>query len=298
MHGLAVDLRLQFPIQLHANFEIRGFTALLGRSGAGKTSILKALAGLLPATGTPWDGLAPEARATGYLPQNTALFPHLTVLENTAYALRGPDRFTRAQTLLTELGLGELSARPATSISGGQAQRVALARALARGAQLLLLDEPASALDSATRNATLDWLIESITARNIPTLAATHDPEIAGRAAWLALLSGGRIIQQGTPRDLHNAPATATAAQLLGYENIWDNTAIRAADIEIAVSGLPATILSVREHGPALHINCAAPHPIIIHLLSGNQADYPPGATIFLNFPPTKLKTIGRANET
>jgi len=293
MHALAVDLRLQYPIDLSVTFEIRGFTALLGRSGAGKTSLLKALAGLLPATGTPWGALPPESRPAGYLPQNAALFPHLNVLENTAYALRGPDRFARAQTHLDELGLGDLSARPATALSGGQAQRVALARALARGLELLLLDEPASALDAATRETTLEWLIETTSARHIPTLAATHDPEIAGRANWLALLAGGRIIQQGTPRELFQAPASAQAAELLGFENIFDGSAIRAADIKIAESGLAATVLSAREHGAGLRLSCAAPHQIVVHLPAGDAAHYLPGTRIFLDLPPTKLKTLG-----
>jgi ABC-type sulfate/molybdate transport systems ATPase subunit len=289
----AIDQRLESPIPLHAQFEINGFTALLGRSGAGKTSLLKALAGLLPATGTPFSGLPPEARAVGYLPQSAALFPHLTVLENVAYPLRGPTRFQTAGTLLTELGLADLAPRPAPNLSGGQAQRVALARALARGATLLLLDEPTASLDATTRDTTLAWLIATTTARAIPTLAATHDPAIAAQAHHLALLSGGRIIQQGPPAALLAHPASPAAAELLGFENIWEENgahyAIRADQITIAESGRPATLLSTRLFGTGARLECAAPHRLIIQTPSTGHARLAPGRQIFLRMAPIKF---------
>ncbi|MDE8346944.1 MAG: ABC transporter ATP-binding protein, partial [Acidocella sp.] len=277
-----VDYRLHAPITLHASFDIHGFTALLGRSGAGKTSLLKALAGLIPAAGTPGNGAPPEARNIGYLPQNTALFPHLTVLENVAYPLRGRDRFTRAAALLDTLGLASLATRPAPTLSGGEAQRVALARALARDPQLLLLDEPSAALDATTRQATLDWLVATITARAVPSLAATHDPAIAQMADWLVLLAEGRVIQQGTPRAVFAAPISVAAAQLLGFENIWPeadhHAAIRATDIAIAGSHTPGpvstgTVLTTREHGLGLRLECAMPHRITVYLPAGTIAD-------------------------
>lgn len=296
MSFMAVDYRLQTPVELHVQFEIRGFTALLGRSGSGKTSLLKALAGLLPATGSPWAGLPPDARSLGYLPQNAALFPHLTVLENVAYPLRGPDRFTKAQALLDELGLSEFALCPATTLSGGQAQRVALARALAHAPKLLLLDEPSAALDATTRDTTLTWLIDTVTARGIPTLAATHDPAIAGLADWLVLLTDRHIIQQGAPRDVFNNPRSVAAAELLGFENIWQehgvSYAIRAADIEITETGIPATIISVREHGASLRLECATPHRLTVHVKSGKTTQFMPGGTIHLGFCPSDLKRL------
>jgi len=288
-----VDLRLRTPIELHAVFEIRGFTALLGRSGAGKTSLLKALSGLLPSTGTPWSGLPPQARSVGYLPQNAALFPHLNVLENAAYALRGADRFARARDLLDELGLGALAQRRATTLSGGEAQRVALARALARKVELMLLDEPSAGLDATTREATLNWLFDTLTARQIPALAATHDPAVAGLADWLVLLADRRIIQQGTPREVFGNPGSVAAAELLGFENIWAEDdyfcAIRAADVEIAETGVQATVTAVRTHGAGLRLECAAPQRMIVMVKAG---DFPPGATIHLRFPEGNLKKI------
>jgi ABC-type sulfate/molybdate transport systems ATPase subunit len=269
MTRLAVDLHITAPVAIDATFNISGFTALLGRSGAGKTTILKALAGLIPASGAPFGALPAHQRHIGYLPQTISLFPHLTALENTAYALRGAGRFTTARAMLGELGLAALADRPAPALSGGQASRIALARALASTPQLLLLDEPGAALDAPTRETILTWLIDTLAARRIPALAATHDPTIAGRADHLVLLAGGRIIAQGPPAQLYDQPGTAAAAQLLGFENILNLAgalyAIRAADILIAATGIPADIQAIRPHGAALHVTCTMPAPVVLH---------------------------------
>jgi molybdate transport system ATP-binding protein len=291
-----IDYRLTRPIALHAKFELHGFTALLGRSGAGKTSLLKALAGLLPATGTPWTDLPPEARPIGYLPQNHALFPHLTVLQNAAFASRGTDRLKTAGKLLADLGIAHLADRPAAQISGGEAQRAALARALARGPQLLLLDEPSAALDAATRDAVLTQLIDIIAARNIPALAATHDPAIAGLADWVVLLANGTVIQQGAPGDVFNNPHTVEAAQLLGYQNIWRENgiphAIRAEHIQLAPTGRPATITGIRPQAMHLRLTCAAPNPFTILTPQTDPIPYAIGQTIHLHFPSYATKTL------
>ncbi len=292
----AVDYQVTAPIRLDVKFEIRGFTALLGRSGAGKTTLLQALAGLLPAAGTPWQALPPEARPVGYMPQGAALFPHLTALENAAYALRGRGRFAKAQALLDELGIGPLGPRPAATLSGGEAQRVALARALARNPELLLLDEPSAALDGATRDQVLLWLIETIDARNIPALAATHDPAVAGLADWLVLLADGRIIQQGFAPKIFANPQTIAAAELLGYQNIWEEDgvwyAIRAEDILVAESGIPATIVSVRPQGSLLRLECALPRRVTVLTTASTERKFAPAETILLNFVAGKLKRL------
>jgi ABC-type Fe3+/spermidine/putrescine transport system ATPase subunit len=294
--ALCIDYHLTAPITLDVHFEIRGFTALLGRSGAGKTSLLKALAGLLPATGSPWAGLAPEARPVGYMPQGAAIFPHLSVLENAAFSLRGPNRLKTAQALLDDLGIGHLAGRGGERLSGGEAQRVALARALARGPELLLLDEPSAALDSTTRDAVLTQLIETIGGRKIPALAATHDFALAGLAEWVVLLSEQKIIQQGTARDLFNNPKTIAAAKLLGYQNFFvrdgQTHTIRAEDIEITETGIPATITGIRDHGPDLRLHCAIPEPLTILLRNASPADFALGRTTHLTFPPEKLRTV------
>jgi len=294
---LKVDYRLTAPIRLHARFEIRGFTALLGRSGAGKTSLLKALAGLLPATGSPWQGMAPEARPVGYLPQGAALFPHLTALGNVAYPLRAKTRHGQARALLAELGIEALAARPAAALSGGEAQRVALARALACNPEILLLDEPSAALDAATRDQLVLWLIDTATARGLPALAATHDPALAGLADWLVLLADGAVIQEGAPRDVIDNPGSAAAAALLGYQNIWEQDgatfAIRAEDVTISGAGMPATVISARHQGRQLRLDCALPRPVTVLADAGAAGELAAGAKVFLGFPEGRLKRIG-----
>ncbi|MGE4480496.1 ABC transporter ATP-binding protein [Acidocella sp.] len=288
-HGvkrIEIDYVLTVPVALRACFTVQGFTALLGRSGAGKTTLLRALAGLAPARGEPWQGLAPERRPIGYLPQQTLLFPHLNVLENTAYALKGRRRLEQAGTLLAELGLAALASRRADQLSGGQAKRIALARALAHGAELLLLDEPSVGLDSVTRDATLDWLVETATARGIPMLAATHDHEVATRAERLALLADGRIIQHGPAREVFSAPMGHAAATLLGYENIFERGdevwAIRARDIRLDPAGERFSVLRVRELGTSLRLVCGPAPRLTVELPHGRAHDYPPGREIRL----------------
>ena len=293
---LNVHYRLKTPIALDVQFEVRGFTALLGASGAGKTSLLKALAGLLPATGTPWEAMPAQARPVGYMPQGSAVFPHLSVLENVAFALRGKRRLPQAQTLLDDLGIGDLAARNGAKISGGEAQRVALARALARRPELLLLDEPSAALDAATRDTVIAQLIESIEASGIPALAATHDPAIAMLADWLVLLADGHIIQQGTPRELLNGPETIAAAKLLGYQNFWiengHSYCIRAEDIELSDTGIDAVITGVREQGPDLRLICNAHAPMTVLIKGGEKHGFAIGQRIQLNFPKGKAKAL------
>jgi molybdate transport system ATP-binding protein len=290
-----VHYRLTAPIALDVAFEVRGFTALLGFSGSGKTSVLRARAGLLPATGWPWAGVPAQQRPVGYMPQGSALFPHLSVLENVAFALRGKNRLALARELLDGLGIEQLAARNAAKISGGEAQRVALARALARGPELLLLDEPSAALDAATRDAVLAQLIDSIDARGIPALAATHDPAIAMLADWLVLLADGRIIQQGTPRELFNGPETATAAKLLGYQNFWEEDGrtccIRAEDIEIG-RGVEAVITGVREQGADLRLSCIAQAPVTVLIRDGEKSGFSVGQKIWLRFPRDKVNVL------
>lgn len=293
---LNVHYRLKTPIALDVQFEVRGFTALLGASGAGKTSLLKALAGLLPATGTPWEAMPAQARPVGYMPQGSAVFPHLSVLENVAFALRGKRRLPQAQTLLDDLGIGDLAARNGAKISGGEAQRVALARALARRPELLLLDEPSAALDAATRDTVIAQLIESIEASGIPALAATHDPAIAMLADWLVLLADGHIIQQGTPRELLNGPETIAAAKLLGYQNFWvedgRSCCIRAEDIEVSENGMDAVITGVREQGMDLRLTCVTPEPVVVLIKDGDKSGFGIGHRIQLRFPEGKMKFL------
>src|SRR5712672_1702143 len=208
---MRIDYRVEHPIRLQANFEVEGFTVLLGQSGEGKTTLLRAIAGLLPAQGEPFGGLLPQQRAVGYLPQGYALFPHLRAWENVAFALpRGPRRRAHALELLARVRLVDVGDHYPSALSGGQQQRVALARALARKPQLLLLDEPSSALDAATRDDVMAELISEM-----------HEFGLAALADRMAVMSGRRIVQQGTPAEVLLRPGSAAVARLLGHRNLF-----------------------------------------------------------------------------
>ncbi|MGH7188172.1 MAG: ABC transporter ATP-binding protein [Acetobacteraceae bacterium] len=245
---MEIDYRLARPLAIEAKLSVAGFTVLAGASGEGKTSLLKAIAGLLPAEGEPYGGLAPQRRPVGYLPQGFALFPHLRAWENVAFAL--PERSGRraaALALMARLGIAGLAERFPNALSGGQQQRVALARALGRKPELLLLDEPTSALDPATRDAVFGELVEEIGRIGLPTLAVTHDVHLAAMADRMALMVGRRIVQQGTPREVFGAPVDGRAARLLGYRNLLSGV------IESAAGGRAGVAIG------GLHLEAAAP---------------------------------------
>jgi molybdate transport system ATP-binding protein len=199
--------------------------ALMGPSGAGKTSVLRAVAGLLrPERGRIALGddtwldtarridLPPERRRVGLVFQEYALFPHLSVRANVAFGGR-----ERAAELLERFGIAGLAdARPA-AISGGERQRVALARALARDPGVLLLDEPLSALDAHTRSRVRQELRELLGDLGLPTLIVTHDFEDAAALAdRVGVLVDGRLLQVGAPGELVAAPADPFVARFTG----------------------------------------------------------------------------------
>jgi molybdate transport system ATP-binding protein len=209
---------------LDATLETAGTLAVIGPSGAGKSTLLRLLAGLVrPASGEiecdgrRWFGggvdVAVERRRVGYLFQDYALFPHLSVLGNVAFGADGRD----VSPLLERFGVAHLrSARP-RQLSGGERQRVALARALARRPQLLLLDEPLSALDPATRGSVAAELGQVLRHEGVPALVVTHAYEEAvSLADQVAVVERGRIVQQGAGRELLESPATPFVAEFAG----------------------------------------------------------------------------------
>ncbi|MDR0627300.1 MAG: ABC transporter ATP-binding protein [Bifidobacteriaceae bacterium] len=179
--------------------------ALLGPSGGGKSTLLRAVAGLEPlASGTvSWDGqdlaaVPVHKRAFGLMFQDGQLFPHLSVGANVAYGLKmaglgRSERTSRANQWLTTVGLAGFANRDVATLSGGQAQRVALARALAPEPRLLLLDEPLSALDASLRQELADAVRATLAAATTPALWVTHDPAEAAAADRALRLADGRL---------------------------------------------------------------------------------------------------------
>ncbi|MER7664786.1 MULTISPECIES: ABC transporter permease [unclassified Streptomyces] len=211
--------------------------AVVGPNGAGKTTLLRALLGLTPRAhavlrlgGVDVTGLPPHRRGVAWVPQNGALFPHLSALGNTAYGLRAhgvPRAEARrsAQAWLDRLGVGGLAHRRPAQLSGGQAQRVALARALAARPRLLLLDEPLAALDQTTRAQVRHTLRRHLDGFGGVCLMVTHDPvEAVSLADRVLVLEEGRALQDAPPAEVTRHPRSPWVARMLG-RNAWTGTA-------------------------------------------------------------------------
>jgi molybdate transport system ATP-binding protein len=222
--GFELDASLSLP------FDRAPITVLFGPSGAGKTTLLRMLAGLdrpregaIAFRGQSWFDstraidLKPQQRRAGFLAQDYALFPHLTVAANVAYAARPGE----ASEYLTAFGLADLADRLPHALSSGQRQRVALARALAAYPVLLLLDEPLSALDAATRARTRQQLRQKLLSSRVPSIVVTHDRgEAVALGDWIAVMVDGRIRQSGPICEVLQHPADGQVAESVGVENV------------------------------------------------------------------------------
>jgi molybdate transport system ATP-binding protein len=218
-----------------------GFTVLFGPSGSGKTTLLDCLSGLAaPQAGHIAIGervlfdassrinVPVAKRSVGYVFQDLALFPHLTIEQNTQYGLMQLprlERHERAAAMLRDFRIDHLSQRRPAEVSGGERQRVALARALVTDPCALLLDEPLAALDAPTKSKIIDDLRRWNDAHGIPILYVTHSRrEVIALGERVLVMENGRIIAQGTPHQVLSAPLQETVAQLAGFENIFDAT--------------------------------------------------------------------------
>src|SRR5918999_2412025 len=203
--------------------------ALLGPSGSGKSTLLAAVAGMIKPSGGEIRlrgqnliGLEPEARGLGMVFQDYALWPHMTVLQNVAFPLRArrlpaTQVAIRAQNALTRVGLKGFEARRPHQLSGGQQQRVALARAVVAETQLLLLDEPLSALDPATRASVRSELADVLRKLDVTSIIVTHDREEAFELAdRIAVLIDGQVQQHSKPQEIYEQPANLTVARFMG----------------------------------------------------------------------------------
>ncbi len=260
--------------------EAGSFVALLGSSGCGKTTLLRAIAGFIAPTsgrirldGKDIAATPPEKRNTAMVFQSYALWPHMTVFQNMAYGLKlrrrsGAETAAKIDGLLTLLHLEGLGGRNVTQLSGGQRQRVALGRALAIDPALLLLDEPLSNLDARIR-VELRSEIRAVQSRlGITAIHVTHDREEAMvMADRIVVLNGGRIEQAGTPEEVYHQPASPFVASFMGADNVIRLRVRRAGDrtIEAALTG-DAAQASARLPTGATGAHLAAP-------LNGSDAE-------------------------
>ncbi|MDK0517884.1 ABC transporter permease [Streptomyces sp. ML-6] len=249
--------------------------AVVGPNGAGKTTLLRALLGLTPRArarlrlgDTDVTALPPHRRQVAWVPQDGALFPHLSALTNTAYGLRArgvprAEARREAQRWLDRLGVGHLAHRRPAQLSGGQAQRVALARALAARPRLLLLDEPLAALDQTTRAHVRRTLRTHLAGFGGVCLIVTHDPvEAASLADRVLVLDEGRTLQYATPAEVTRHPRSPWVARMLG-RNAWAGTAAGDGTLALADGGR-LVVADAPAEGTAV-LAVIAPEAVAVH---------------------------------
>ena len=235
--------------------------SLLGPSGCGKSTALRLLAGLerldggrITIAGRDMAGVPTNRRDIGMVFQSYSLFPHLTVARNTGFGLRtrrvpAAETADRVAAALELVGLSELAGRYPHQLSGGQQQRVALARALVTEPQVLLLDEPLSALDAKVRVQLREEIRRIQQRLGITTIFVTHDQEEALAVSdRIAVMNSGTIEQQGTPEDLYLRPATPFVAEFIGRSSLVPATITGGL---AAVLGQMVPLLAPRPDGPA-----------------------------------------------
>ncbi|MEJ2658360.1 MAG: ABC transporter ATP-binding protein [Desulfobacterales bacterium] len=269
LHGIS------FSIEMGQVFVI------LGPSGAGKSVLLETIAGFnRPDSGRIFIGgrdvthASPETRRIGFMFQDYALFPHLTVERNIGFGLRGRQSNSggkgnsRMSALLGRLGLEKISRRKPTNLSGGEKQRVALARALASEPELFLFDEPLSALDVNTKDRLRNDLKTLLRDLGIATIYVTHDQtEALILADRMAVIRDGALLQVGDPAEIFNAPADEFVARFVGVENIIDGRVVSKHDGISEIELENGRILVAADNGAARssHVSaCIRPEDVTL----------------------------------
>ena len=265
------------------------FLALLGASGCGKTTLMKAIAGLLPVKGRiclegeEITHRPIHKRGTVILFQDLRLFPHMTAAENVAFPLKMQGvpkarRLRRAEELLEKVQMGGFGQRKPGELSGGQQQRVALARALAAQPKLLLLDEPFSALDENLREEMRSLVLELQGEFSMTVILVTHDRgEALGMSHRVALMTQGKILQIGTPEEIYHKPLSPAVADYFG-DGVY----------------IPGTVQNGRFQAPGVSCAASVPDGAYRLLLRPHQLDLDvPGG-----FPVTVEKVTFRGQDT
>ncbi|MBV8922259.1 ABC transporter ATP-binding protein [Bradyrhizobium sp.] len=294
------------------------YCCLLGPSGCGKTSTLRMIAGHEAVSegdiilgGHNVTDLPPAKRGTAMMFQSYALFPHLTVLDNVAFALkmRGIDkkaRHKRAGELLELVAMTPYAGRLPSQLSGGQQQRVALARALVTEPQILLLDEPLSALDPFLKGRMRAELKRLQRELGITFIQVTHDQEEAmALADHVVLMNGGRIEQQGSSRDIFNRPRTEFVAKFIGGHNVLSDAgqriAVRADHLAVValaddIIGSPARLVDAEYLGSyvALSLTLDDGTALFAHVPEDAFEAHPftPGDRVLATWDPAKAQPL------
>nr|NIS39330.1 ABC transporter ATP-binding protein [Desulfuromonadales bacterium] len=273
--------------------------SLLGPSGCGKTTTLRMVSGFeepnegsIRINGQDMQGKRPYERNVGLLFQDYALFPHMTVVQNVGYGLknRGYEKSkipARVQEMLELVKLTGFEGRRPGQLSGGQQQRVALARALATSPEVVLLDEPLSALDAKLRQELRIELKEILSAVGATTIVVTHDQEEAmSLGDSVIVMSEGRIMQQGRPTEIYADPKTKFVAEFIGRSNWFTGNlgAEVAGGVREFTTGEGHKILVPQPNGPAAgaaaYEVCIRPERIGIDLDGSTQTSSGPATRL------------------
>ena len=280
-HFGAKNVLDDFALEVHGG----EFVTFLGPSGCGKSTALNLLAGLLqPTAGEIWlddqqlDPQPPERRGFGMVFQNYALFPHLSVFDNVAFGLdvRRVARAAiaeRVRRMLALVKLEGLEARYPAQLSGGQQQRVAIARALVIEPRVLLLDEPLSNLDAKLRlemRAEIKRLHQGL---GLTSIYVTHDQaEALSLSDRIVVMRDGRVMQVGSPADIHDRPCNLFVADFVGYRNVLPLTVTaRGVDGLVTAEGAGLRVRGRADVGPGAAV-LAAVRPDDVRLSDDTSA--------------------------
>jgi spermidine/putrescine transport system ATP-binding protein len=273
------------------------FFSLLGPSGCGKTTTLRLIAGFeTPTSGEVWlngvriDHLPPYRRNVNTVFQSYALFPHLTVRGNVEFGLRrkgAADAAKRVRQVLDQVRLAGKESRMPAEISGGERQRVALARSLVLEPDVLLLDEPLSALDPQLRRQVRAELKDLQRRVGVTFLFVTHDQEEAlSLSDSIAVMNGGIVEQIGTPREIYLRPRTRFVASFLGAMNWIDGVGVRpeAVRLSCAGPGREARVAGSVFLGSVLHIEARLESGEVVTAQLAPGSTLQPDQTVYVSW--------------